>query len=413
MSEANQTTTSDAQATPPPGPLAGLRVLDIATVLAGPFVATTLGDFGADVIKVELPGRGDTLRTLGPVVEDTSYWWAVDGRGKRGVTLDLHRPEGKEILLQLVAMSDVLVENFVPGTLESWDLAPEQLQAANPRLVIVRVSGFGQTGPYRKRPGYDRVGGAFGGLWHLTGRPDDEPMRPGLSVVDYLTGALSTVGVLIALYIRDALGSGKGQVIDAALFESALRAQEFTAAHYSATGVVRNRIGNDGPAIPAGAFHTRDNRWVMLIVGEHRMFQRLMAAVGRIDLAGDPRFITNAGRGAHQEELNRAIAAWVEANDLSIVMDALEAADVPMSASYTIADIFADPHIEARGDLVDVDDPVLGRIRMQGVFPKLSETPGAVRGPAPMLGQHNAEVYEQLLGINTAEQQCLRDAGVI
>jgi len=398
---------------PSTGPLAALRVIDIATVLAGPFVATTLGDFGADVIKVEIPGRGDTLRTLGPVKGDTSYWFAVDARNKRGITLDLRKPEGKALLLELVAISDVLVENFVPGTLESWDLGPDRLQAVNPRLVIVRVSGYGQTGPYRNRPGYDRIGSAFGGLWHLTGRPDDEPMRPGLSVVDFLTGAFSTVGALIALYVRDALGSDKGQVIDSALFESVLRAQEFTATHYSATGTVRNRVGNGGPAIPAGAFQTRDHRWVMLIVGEYRMFQRLMRAVDRDDLAEDLRFLTNAGRTESQQELDGALKQWINGHDLSVVMDRLQGADIPMSASYTIADLFADPHVAARGDLVEVDDPALGRVTMQGVVPKLSETPGAIRRPAPLLGQHNREVYEGLLGLSDTELRRLQDEGTI
>jgi crotonobetainyl-CoA:carnitine CoA-transferase CaiB-like acyl-CoA transferase len=413
MSQPAQHAADSQAASPSSGPLAGLRVLDIATVLAGPFVATTLGDFGADVIKIELPGRGDTLRTLGPVQGDTSYWWAVDARNKRGITLDLRKPAGKELLLGLIALSDVLVENFVPGTLESWDLAPERLQAANPRLVIVRVSGFGQTGPYRGRPGYDRIGAAFGGLWHLTGRPNEEPMRPGLSVIDYLTGAFSTVGALLALYVRDALGSGKGQIIDSALFESALRAQEFTAVHYSKTGTVRDRVGNGGPAVPSGAFRTRDDRWVMLIVGEYRMFQRLMRAVERDDLADDRRFHANSARSIHQAELNGAIREWIACHDLSLVMDRLQAADIPMSASYTIADLFDDPHVAARGDLVEVDDPELGRVRMQGIVPKLSDTPGNVHRPAPMLGQHNDEIYTGLLGLDTTQQQRLHDEGVI
>lgn len=395
------------------GPLAGLRVLDLATVAAGPFVAALLGDFGADVIKVELPGRGDTLRTLGPVVGDTSYWWAADARNKRGITLDLRQPAGKALLLRLVAVSDVLVENFVPGTLEGWGLGPDVLKATNPRLVLVRISGFGQTGPYSSRPGYDRVASAFGGLWHLTGHPGEEPLRAGLSVVDYMTGALGTVGALISLYVRDALGSDSGQIVDAALFESVLRILEFTASHYSATATVRDRGGNSGPAIPAGAYRTRDGRWLMLITGEYRMFQRLMRAVEADELAADPKYLTNAARAADEERLNQVLRTWIGAHDLLDVLDRLEAADVPHAASNTIADVFADPHVAARGDLVEVDDPALGRVRIQGVTPKLSETPGDIYTPAPLLGQHNEEVYGGLLGCSESEIEQLRREGII
>ena len=396
-----------------PGPLAGLRVIDIATVVAGPFAATLLGDFGADVLKVELPGRGDMLRAFGPGQEGRSYWWAAEARNKRGLTLDLRAPAAKALLLRLCAVSDVLVENFVPGTLEGWGLGPAVLQAANPRLVIVRVSGYGQTGPYRGRPGYDRIGAAFGGLWHLTGFPGAEPVRPGLSVVDYMTGAFAMIGALLALYVRDATDNGRGQIIDAALFESVVRTLEFTATHYSATGAIRDRIGNAGPAVPSGAYATRDGRWVMLVAGEYRQFQRLMRAVGADDLADDPEFATNAGRVKGRARLDAALAAFVGARDLSAVMDALEPADVPLSASYNIADLFADPHVAARGDLVAVDDPEFGPLRMQGVSPKLSANPGSVRAPAPQLGEHNDAVYGDLLGCGAEELAALRRDGVI
>lgn len=394
-------------------PLAGLRVIDLATVVAGPIMATLLADFGADVIKVELPRRGDTLRTLGPVKDGTSYWFAADARNKRGITLDLRTPRGRELLLKLVTIADALVENFVPGTLEEWQLGPEVLHAANPRLVIARVSGFGQTGPYRRLPGYDRVGAAFGGLWHLTGEPDGEPQRPGLSVVDYMTGMLTTIGTLVALYTRDAGGSGRGQVIDMALYEAVVRALEFTATHYSATGVVRNRVGNGGAAQPAGAFRTCDGHWVLLIAGETRMFQRLMHAVERPDLADDPRFATNAGRAAAQELLLGAIREWIAARDLATVMARLREADVPAAAGYTIADLMADPHVQARGNFVPVHDPDLGELAMQGVLPRLSETPGAIYRSAPRLGEHNREVYADLLGLSTAEIADLSEAGIV
>jgi crotonobetainyl-CoA:carnitine CoA-transferase CaiB-like acyl-CoA transferase len=394
-------------------PLARLRVLDLATVVAGPFVGTLLADFGADVLKVELPGRGDTLRTLGPASGDTSYWWAAEARNKRGITLDLRTAAGRDLLLRLAAVSDLLIENFVPGTLEEWGLGPELLRAANPRLVVARVSGFGQTGPYRKRPGYDRIGGAFGGLWHLSGDPDSAPQRPGLSVVDYMTGMLTTIGALIALYTRDAGGSDAGQVIDMALYEAAVRTLEFTASHYSATGTVRGRVGNGGAAQPAGAFQTRDGRWVLLIAGELRMYQRLMQTVERPDLGAEPRFASNAGRIAAQDELNAAIRAWVAAHDLTDVMERLHAADVPLTAANTIADLMADPHVQHRNDFVPLRDPVLGELTVQGVLPKLSETPGAIYRPAPQLGEHNAEVYGGLLGLAATEIERLHDAGVL
>ena len=396
-----------------PLPLAGLRVLGLATVLAAPFAATELADFGADVIKVEIPGRGDTLRSLGPVQGGTSYWWAVESRNKRGATLDLRKPEGKALLLRLCAVSDVLIENFVPGTLEGWELGPDVLQAANPRLVIVRVSGFGQTGPYRSRPGYDRIGAAFGGLWHLTGHPESEPVRPGLSVVDYMTGMLSTIGALIALYARDAGGSGRGQVIDTALYESVVRTLEFTATHYSGTGTVRQAAGNGGPATPSGAYRTKDGRWVMLIAADLRQFQRLMRAIDRPELADDPRFTTNADRTLHRDEINAALQAFAAAHELAEIMQRLEAADIPMTASYNVADLFADPHVAERGVLVDLEDPELGPLRMQGVVPKLSRTPGSVRTPAPTLGQHNADVYRELLGLSTSDLERLQRDGVI
>jgi crotonobetainyl-CoA:carnitine CoA-transferase CaiB-like acyl-CoA transferase len=273
------------------GPLAGLRVIDLGTVLAAPFAATLLADFGAEVIKVEIPGRGDTLRQLGPLRDGASLWFAADARNKRSITLDLRRPAGRKLLLRLVAVADALVENFIPGTLDGWGLDAATLRAANPRLVIAHASGYGQTGPYRGKAGYDRVGLAFGGLWHLTGEPDGAPMRPGTSMIDYTTGLFTALGLMMALYHRDAHG-GPGQEVDAALYETAFRLMEYTAVHYAAEGVVRSRAGNGGPAVPSGAFRTRDGRWLMLAVAEDRMYGRLMRAIGRDDLAGDPRYAT-------------------------------------------------------------------------------------------------------------------------
>ena len=394
------------------GPLVGLRVIDLGTVVAGPFAATLLADFGAEVIKVELPGRGDTLRQLGPVRDGASLWFAADARNKKSVTLDLRRPAGREVLLRLVAVADALVENFVPGTLDGWGLGGDTLCAANPRLIIARASGFGQTGPYRRRPGYDRIGVAFGGLWHLTGKPGDEPMRPGTSLADYFTGTFGALGLMMALYHRDVHG-GPAQEIDASLFESIFRAMEYTAVHYARDGVVRGRVGNSGPAVPSGAFCTRDDRWLMLAVAEDRMYARLMGAIGRPDLTGDPRYRTAPGRLAEREPIEDAIRAWAAEQDLTTAMATLEAAEIPVATSMNIADIFANPQYAARNAIVTVDDPALGTVRMQGVTPKLSATPGAVRRGAPLLGEHNAEVYGDLLGLPAAKIARLQEEGVV
>jgi crotonobetainyl-CoA:carnitine CoA-transferase CaiB-like acyl-CoA transferase len=243
--------------------------------------------------------------------------------------------------------------------------------------------------------------------------PDGEPVRPGLSVVDYMTGALTTVGTLIALYARDAGALGRGQVIDMALYESVVRALEFSAAHYSATGAVRRRVGNGGPAVPSNAYRTKDGRWVMLVTGEHRQFQRLMQAVGAPQLADDPRMASNAGRAEHRDELDGAISAWIAVHDLATVMDRMQAADIPLAAGYNVADLFADPHVAARGNLVEIEDPALGTLRVQGVVPRLSETPGSERTPAPLLGQHNLHVLGDLLGLSAAQLDELRVEHVI
>jgi crotonobetainyl-CoA:carnitine CoA-transferase CaiB-like acyl-CoA transferase len=384
------------------GPLTGVRVIDLGTVVAGPFVSTLLADFGAEVIKVELPGRGDTLRQLGPLKDGTSLWFAAEARGKKSVTLDLRRAEGRAVLLRLAAVADALVENFIPGTLDGWGLDAATLQAANPQLIIARASGYGQTGPYRRRPGYDRIGLAFSGLWHITGLPDTEPVRPGTSLADYLTGTFGALGLVMALYHRDARG-GEAQEIDASLFESVFRTMEYTATHYDQTGAVRGRSGNAGPAVPSGAFRTRDDRWLMLVVAEDRMYARLMRAIGRDDLADDSRYTTAPGRLSDRGPIEDAIRAWVAEHDAARALSVLHEAEIPVAESATIADAFTDPQFAARDAIVTVDDPALGPVRMQGITPKLSKTPGAIRRGAPLLGQHNAEVFGNLLGMSAAE----------
>jgi crotonobetainyl-CoA:carnitine CoA-transferase CaiB-like acyl-CoA transferase len=398
---------------PSPGPLAGIRVLDLGTMIAGPFIATLLGDFGADVVKVELPGRGDTLRKMGPVNGDAhSYWFAAESRNKRSITLDLRTPAGKDLLLRLVDVVDVVVENFVPGTMARWGLGADVLRERNPRLIVAHASGYGQTGPYSDRPGYDRVGVAFGGLWHLTGEADGEPMRPGLSIADYMTGAYGALGVVLALFHRDARG-GPGQEVDAALYESVFRAMEHTVARYAATGTGRDREGNRGPAAPTGAFQAADGRWVAVAVAEDAMYARLMRAIGRDDLATDPRFVHAPGRLAGRAVVEGALADWIRGRTAAEAQEALVAADIPAALELTIEDAFNDPHYAAREMVVPVEDPSLGLIAVQGVTPKLSGTPGRVARPAPRMGEHNAEVYSEYLGLTESELSALRDAGAI
>lgn len=397
---------------PEKGALAGLRVLDLGTVIAGPFASTLLADFGADVIKIEIPGRGDTLRQLGPMRQGASLWFAADARNKRSVTLDLRRPAGRALLLRLATISDALVENFTPGTLDNWGLTGPTLRAANPRLIVARASGFGQTGPYRRRPGYDRVGYAYSGLWEITGLPDHEPIRPGTSLTDYLTGTFTALGLMIALYHRDAAG-GPPQEIDASLFESMFRATEHTVTQYDYEGTVRRRSGNAGPAVPSGAYQTRDGRWVALVAAEDRMARRLLEAIARNDLASDSRLQSAPGRSAHAQLVDRAIRDWVSEHDLDEVLRVFEQAEVPVAPSITIADIFENPQYAARGMIETVADPALGTLRMQGVTPKLSATPGSIRRPAPLLGEHNAEVYGELLGLSRTEIARLREEGVL
>ncbi|MFN0147594.1 MAG: CaiB/BaiF CoA transferase family protein [Dehalococcoidia bacterium] len=397
----------------PGGPLTGIRILDLGTMIAGPFAATLLADFGAEVIKVELPGRGDNLRRLGPVNEDgASYWWAADARNKRSITLDLRTAAGRDLLLRLVDVSDVLVENFVPGTLAGWGIGAEVLQARNPRLIVSHASGFGQTGPMAGLPGYDRVGVAFGGLWHLTGEPEGEPMRPGIALADYATGMFGALGIMLALYHRDASG-GPGQEVDTALYESVVRQMEFTISHFAATGVVRGRTGNAGPSVPSGAFQCNDGAWIAIAVAEDGMYRRLMEAIGQPALAADPRYAGLAGRLADREPIEAAIREWVAKRSTAEAVAALQAAEIPVGASATVADVFQAPQVKARQMLVTVDDPVHGPITIQGVTPKLSATPGAVTSPSPTLGQHNHEVYCGLLGLAEGELTQLHAAGVI
>jgi crotonobetainyl-CoA:carnitine CoA-transferase CaiB-like acyl-CoA transferase len=393
-------------------PLEGVRVLDLGTRIAAPFAATLLAEFGAEVYKVELPGSGDFLREIGPFVGDYSLWWAVDNRAKKSITLDLRHPEGRELFLRLVPHVDVIVENFRPGTLEEWGLDYPRLRSLNPQLILARVSVYGQTGPYRNRPGLDRIGIAFGGLLYLTGYPDRPPVRPGILVADYLTAVFNAFGIVLALLHR--ARGGSGQWIDLALYESVFRVLEYTAAAYDRLGLVRERQGNRLPnSAPLDNWETKDGQFVCIVAAGDVLFRRLAKAMGRPDLPEDPRFATLQARVAHAEEIHAIVGEWVSRHTAEEVERILVEAEVPVSRVYSIADIFADVHYRERESLITVDDPVIGPVRMQAVYPRLSETPGRVSRGAPQLGEHNDEVYGGLLQLSAAERERLRTLGVI
>ena len=401
------------------GPLEGLRILDLGTRIGAPFAATLLADLGADVIKVELPGQGDFMRTIGPFVDGYSLFWAVEGRNRRSITLDLRKPEGQALLRRLVPLADVVVENFQPGTLEGWGLGYEALAAINPGIILTRVSVYGQTGPYRDRPGLDRNGIALGGLMYITGYPDRPPVRPGLIVSDYLTAVFNAFSILAAVYERDrrAREQGtppRGQWVDLSLYESILRIMEHTLASYDRLGVVREREGNRlRNSAPLDNWETSDGKYVCIIAAGDGLFPRLCRAMGREDLLAEPRFETMARRAEHGDEINGIVAAWVRARTSAEVQAILERHEVPFGVAYSVADIFNDPHVQARGDIETVEDPTIGPVRMQGVYPRFSRTPGEIRRGAPALGEHNEEVYRDLLALTPADLERLREQRVI
>jgi crotonobetainyl-CoA:carnitine CoA-transferase CaiB-like acyl-CoA transferase len=394
-------------------PLEGIRVLDLGTRIAAPFAATLLADFGAEVIKVELPGSGDFMRNIGPFADGYSLWWAVEGRNKKSITLDLRKPRGQEVLKRLVAVSDVAVENFQPGTLEQWGLGYEVLREINPSLILARVSVYGQTGPYRDRPGLDRIGIGFGGLLYITGYPDRPPVRPGVIISDYLTGVFNAFAVMMALYHRD-LHAAAGQSIDLALYESVFRILEHTVTAYDRLGVVREREGNRlRNSAPLDNWETQDGEFVCIVAAGDGLFPRLAAAMEREDLLRDPRFSSLEARVAHADEINAIVGQWVKRHSAAEVERILVAARVPVTRAYSIADIARDPHFAARNDIVSVDDPTIGQLRMQAAYPRLSDTPGSIRRGAPKLGEHNQEVFGALLGMSDEEIATLRGAGII
>jgi crotonobetainyl-CoA:carnitine CoA-transferase CaiB-like acyl-CoA transferase len=392
--------------------LDGLRVLDLATFVAAPVCATLLGEFGAEVIKVEQPGVGDDLRRLGRRTDGVSLWWLVEARNKKSITCNLRTPAGQDLIKRLVGRSDIVAENFRPGTLERWNLGYESLRAANPGIILVRVSAFGQTGPYRERPGFGRIAAAVGGISYLSGYPDRPPVTPGTPTIpDYLAGVMAALGALIALQHRGR--TGEGQVVDVALYEPILRMLDELIPVFGATGHARERIGSGTEyVVPHNHYRARDGRWLAVACTNDRMFERLLRAMGREELKA--RYGTMAERLRLREELDGLIQEWVGSQDAAEALARLEAAEVPSSLVMSVRDLFEDPHLKARENIVAVPSPLGGLLHMVGVVPKLSRTPGSIRSVGPLRpGENNEEIYRGRLGLSREELDALRSGGVI
>lgn len=394
------------------GPLRGLRVIEMGSLIAGPFAGKTLADFGADVIKIEPPNDGDPLRAWRTPEGTTSVWWHVQSRGKRSVAVDLRQPQGQDLVRQLALDADVLIENFRPGTLEKWGLGYETLSAGNPGLVMLRISGYGQTGPLRDLPGFGVIAEAMGGLRHITGVPGQAPVRPAISIGDSLSALHGVIGVLLALYEHKVNG-GPGQVVDVALYESVFNMMEGALPEYDRFGMVREPAGSALPGVaPTNAYPCADGRFVLIAGNGDSIFRRLMQLVGREDLGDDPGLARNPGRVRSMALIDQAIAQWTRQHSLDEALAALASAGVPAGKVYTLPDIANDPHYGARGMLqrIELDDGTT--LRVPGVVPRLSATPGGIPGGGPALGQHTDEVLAQQ-GLSPAAIAALRNHGVI
>ena len=392
-------------------PLHGLRVVELGQLIAGPFAAKTLADFGADVVKIETPKTGDPLRKWRLLKDGTSVWWQVQSRNKRSVALDLKEKEAQDIVRQLVKDADVLIENFRPGAMEGWGLGPDDLLGINPRLIMLRISGYGQTGPYRDKPGFGVVAEAMSGLRHLTAEPGRVPVRVGVSIGDTLASLHGVIGILMALHEREK--SGQGQVIDVALYEAVFNCMESLLPEYSAFGAVREAAGSALPGIaPSNAYRCGDDGYVLIAGNGDSIFKRLMHTLGRDDLGNDPELTDNAGRVIRVAEIDAAIGAWTAQRTVTQVMEALDKAAVPAGRIYTVADIAADPHYQARGMIqqVQMDDGT--SLAVPGIIPKLSRTPGSHRRNAPTIGQDTDAVLGEM-GLTPTQIQALKDKGIV
>ncbi len=402
------------------GPLAGLRVLDLSIIVAGGTASSLLADFGAEVVKVERPGAGDPLRNWGPFYNGVSLWWKVHSRNKQSVTLNMADPQGQRMLKRLAAQADVLIEGFRPGTLERWGLGPDDLHAAgvNPGLIILRFSGFGQTGPYKDRPGFGTIAECMSGYIGMTGFPDTPPNLPPVPLADEIAGVFGAMAGMMAIYRRDADRChglpGRGQVVDLSLFEPLFRLCIPHLTIYDRLGEIRERVGNDFPdAAPRSLYRTADDRWLGLSATSQNTWEGLARAMGLDNLLGDARFTNNAARLDNKDALNEILQGWLGRRAADDIMDELIPAGGVVGPVYNSADIVNDPHYQERNDIVEIDDPELGHTRMLGLVPKFSDTPGELRHMGPTVGQHNAAVYGDWLGLDYNELAALAGDGVI
>lgn len=395
------------------GPLSGIKVLEFGQFIAGPFCGQLLADFGADVVKVEPPQSGDAMRQWGRTdSEGRTLWWPVIARGKRSITLDLREEEGQRLALDLAREADIVLENFRVGRMEAWGLGYEALKAVNPKIIMVRVTGFGQTGPYRDRAGFAAVCEAMGGLRYIAGYPDRPPVRAGISIGDTLAGQLGFQGALLALYHRER--TGEGQEVDASIFEAVFGVMESLVTEYDAGGHIRERSGSILPGIaPSNAYPTADDLLIIIGANGDNLFKRLVELMGEPELARDERFATHKARGRHQSELDDMIAEWTATKKAQWLVDELSAVGVPAGLTYRAPDMLADPHFEARKAIVRVEDADLGAIAMPNVFPKLSASPGGIRHTGPQLGEHTGPVLKDWLGWDDAAIEAGRERGVI
>jgi formyl-CoA transferase len=391
--------------------LCNLRVIELGQLIAGPFAAKTLADFGADVIKIEPPDSGDPLRKWRLLKDGTSVWWQIQSRNKRSIALDLKQPKAQDIVRQLVKDADVLIENFRPGAMEGWGLGPDELLALNPKLIMLRISGYGQTGPYRDKPGFGVVAEAMSGLRHLTAEPGRVPVRVGVSIGDTLASLHGVIGILLALHERHT--SGKGQVIDVALYEAVFNCMESLLPEFSAFGAVREAAGSALPGIaPSNAYKCQDGGYVLIAGNGDSIFKRLMHTMGRDDLGLDPNLADNAGRVKRVEEIDAAIGAWTATLSVAQVLELLDAASVPAGRIYTVADIATDPHYQARDMILQTVMADGSTLALPGIVPKLSRTPGSHRRNAPEIGQDTDAVLQDI-GLTPAQIQALKEKGIV